>query len=209
LRNDSGAGPGQERTATLTNHGPGDLSISNVEFFVGGAPAGFGPLNWMWTENACWVGVSLPPGASCVALFQLRSRDPVSAAGELRITDNALDSPQIIHVSGSVSPEIRSQPGPTPEEPQAVLGHRPRERTRSRTAGFTFSGNPTTAGFVCRLDRGPFRPCTSPTKYRSLKPGHHRFTVRATGSDGTQTQGANSGWQIDTKRLHKKHTRGR
>ena len=32
--------------------------------------------------------------------------------------------------------------------------------------------------FVCKLDRRPYRPCTSPTTYRKLAFGDHAFKVK-------------------------------
>lgn len=139
--------------------------------------------------------------------LELLPRAPGPTSAELRFVDDALDSPQVVQVSGTAVDAPSSQPAPPPPTPSAALSGHPAKRTKSRIATFTFSGNSTAAGFVCRLDRGPFRPCTSPTKYRSLKLGQHQFTVRATSSGGTQTQGANFSWQIIAKRAHKKHPR--
>ena len=35
------------------------------------------------------------------------------------------------------------------------------------------------ATYRCSLDGGPFKPCTSPTVYRRLKPGRHVFRVKS------------------------------
>jgi hypothetical protein len=174
-------GPRAERSATVTNHGPGELTFSNVEFFTGGAPAaGPGPLNW--SGNTCRSGSSLPPGGSCTVTFSLGSRDTVSAEGELRINDNALDSPQVIHVSGTVWATPPVIPGPPPPiTPLATLLGHPGKRTKSRAATFTFYGNGDTRRFECRLDNDVFRRCYSPVDYRALKPGKHLFRVRPIG----------------------------
>lgn len=50
-----------------------------------------------------------------------------------------------------------------------------KKRARVKVA---FSSIPAGAGFECKLDRKPFRPCTSPKAYR-LKPGRHAIEVRA------------------------------
>ncbi len=57
-------------------------------------------------------------------------------------------------------------------------------RSAQRRAKIRFRGrdNLTAAGqlrFFCKLDRRRFRPCTSPKVYRKLKPGRHRFRLRA------------------------------
>jgi hypothetical protein len=50
-----------------------------------------------------------------------------------------------------------------------------KKRARAKVA---FSSVPAGAGFECKLDRKPFRPCASPKAYR-LKPGRHTIQVRA------------------------------
>jgi hypothetical protein len=37
---------------------------------------------------------------------------------------------------------------------------------------------------MCKLDRKPQGPCTSPTKVKRLKPGKHVFTARAVDAAG-------------------------
>ena len=177
----SNDGSRQQRSATITNQGPGGLTITDLEFSVGGAPAPFpGPL--YWSGNTCQYGSTMPPGASCAVTFSLGSTETVSAAGELRITDNAVGSPQVIHVSGAVwaTPPVIPAP-PPPFAPLVTLAGHPGKRTKSRAATFTFSGNEDTRRFECRLDNDVFRRCSSPMRYRELKPGKHKFRVRPIG----------------------------
>jgi hypothetical protein len=192
------------RTITVTNPSPLELNLREFQFqlFSGAESPAFPPFASL-AGGTCRPGSAVPGGGSCTITMEFIPRVIGLAAAELRIVDDAPDSPQVVHLTGTGSPEVHPQPLPQGLEPLAVIEGHPARKTRKRTATFTFIGNPTTAGFVCRLDRGPFRSCTSPTKYRALKPGHHRFTVRATGSDGTQTLGANWGWQI--AKPHKKH----
>jgi hypothetical protein len=182
-----------ERGATLTNQGPGDLFIDNSEFFVGGRPAGWGPLTW--SASTCEPRVSLPPGGSCTVTFSFGSLDAVAAEGELRITDNAVDSPQVIHASGTATapPPVISPP-PRPPAPAATLTGIPSPRTKSRVATFTFTGNEYTTGFECRLDNAPFRHCASPARFRALKPGKHRFRVRPIG--GVLVPALSYAWRV-------------
>jgi hypothetical protein len=198
------------RTATVTNQGPSELSISGVEIVALAGWAQTEPFasQIRWNGGTCHSGASLPAGGTCTVDVEFAPDRPGFDAAEIRLTDDAADSPQAIHLSGTAAPEATPPPPPpAAEEPRAILGRHPAKRTKARTATFTFSGNATVAGFVCRLDRGPFRPCTSPTTYRSLKLGHHQFTVRATGSDGAQTPGATYGWQVVKQPAPKKHRR--
>jgi hypothetical protein len=137
-----------------------------------------------WADRGALAAssLSLPPGGSCTVTFEFGSLVPDSAEGELRLNDNALDSPQAIHVAGTaVAPPPPPGP-PPPPAPSATLSGHPAKRTKARTATFTFSGNQDATGFECRLDKDSFRRCTSPASYRALKPGNHRFWVRPIGT---------------------------
>lgn len=52
------------------------------------------------------------------------------------------------------------------------------------TVAFKFKASISGSGFQCRLDGGKFGRCHSPKVYNGLKPGKHRFEVRATNSAG-------------------------
>ena len=60
-------------------------------------------------------------------------------------------------------------------------------KVHGRSAKFRFSalGLPDPK-FECRLDRKSFRRCSSPRRYRRLKPGRHAFRVRAVAADGVK-----------------------
>jgi hypothetical protein len=60
-------------------------------------------------------------------------------------------------------------------------------RIRHRRAKFAFVGSGGTGPFhfECNLDKKRFRPCRSPKVYKHLKPGRHRFRVRAVDAAGT------------------------
>jgi len=59
-----------------------------------------------------------------------------------------------------------------------------RFRIAARTATFWFSASEATQGFLCRLDKGDFKPCGSPRTYKRLKPGKHAFRVKAVDAAG-------------------------
>src|SRR4051812_401023 len=63
------------------------------------------------------------------------------------------------------------------------------EQTGSET--FVFSSEPGSA-FECRIDDGPFAPCTSPARFDGLPPGTHIFTVRSTDPAGNASTGSSS-----------------
>jgi len=65
------------------------------------------------------------------------------------------------------------------------LAKRPKRRSRDRTPTFAFSAG-ADATFTCRIDRASWKACTSPRTYR-VRPGRHRFSVRAWSKVGDQT----------------------
>jgi hypothetical protein len=58
-----------------------------------------------------------------------------------------------------------------------------RTRHRHIRARFHFYSPTRTSGFVCKRDRGPYRPCHSPLRYW-VKHGRHALRVRAIGPTG-------------------------
>jgi len=174
--------PGRlQRTIAVSNQGPGELVIGSIDYFEDRSPAR--PASIIWGGGTCGFRISLPPGGSCTVLLEFGSLDPVSSTGELRFYDNALDSPQGVHLSGTATPPPPSVPGQPPRPaPLVTLSGHPVKRMKSRIATFAFSANQDTTLLQCRIDQKAFRPCTSPARYRSLKPGKHRFWVRPIGT---------------------------
>jgi TolB protein len=76
-------------------------------------------------------------------------------------------------------------PGPSGKVPNGRIGKHPKKRSRQRLARFTFFSNLSDSSFECKLDRKPFRHCTSPFR-RKVKLGRHRFQLRAVAPDDTR-----------------------
>lgn len=55
----------------------------------------------------------------------------------------------------------------------------PPKKTHKTTVKFKFSSSEANSSFECKLDHKPFKKCSSPKKYKKLKPGKHVFKVRA------------------------------
>lgn len=68
--------------------------------------------------------------------------------------------------------------------PRTAILAGPRARSAATSVRFRFASDERGTRFQCRLDRGPFRACTSPWRYRGLRPGRHVFAVRATDATG-------------------------
>jgi hypothetical protein len=200
------------QTVTVTNAGSSGLSISSVEIVAlsGWSESEPVPPPISWTGGSCRRGLFLPAGGSCNAGIEFAPDKPGFDSSELVITDTGFGSPQRVGIAGTAGPEAALPPPPArPEAARAALQRHPAKRTKSRTATFTFSGNATATGFECRLDKQLPRSCTSPTRYRSLKPGNHYFSVRAVSTvpdAGGQAIGATYGWRIVHKhRPRRKH----
>jgi hypothetical protein len=67
--------------------------------------------------------------------------------------------------------------------PQTTLGARPRSRTTTLAATFTFSASEQ-AVFQCKLDASGFAACTSPKTYARIRRSAHTFQVRAVDAAG-------------------------
>jgi len=67
--------------------------------------------------------------------------------------------------------------------PATQLKKHPPKQTTKRQAKFTFGSNETGSRFECKLDKKPFRACSSPYQ-RKVQPGKHQFQVRAVDAQG-------------------------
>ena len=77
---------------------------------------------------------------------------------------------------------------PPPPVPNTRIGVHPGPRVTTKLAklkvSFGFSSDLPGAGFECKLDKAAYKPCGSPKVFK-VKPGRHRFSVRAVGPGGT------------------------
>lgn len=68
--------------------------------------------------------------------------------------------------------------------PRTAILRGPQSRSSSRIARFRFASDEVGTRFQCRLDSQAFRGCTSPWRYKGLRPGKHVFAVRAIDAAG-------------------------
>lgn len=97
--------------------------------------------------------------------------DPVSGGGGVACPD----------AGGSCPPPVVIQ-DPKPPNTKIVKG--PAGKTKKTTVAFKFRAVGSVSRFECKLDKGKFKKCRSPKKYKKLKPGKHVFKVRAVGPTG-------------------------
>jgi hypothetical protein len=77
-------------------------------------------------------------------------------------------------------PPATTHPGPSVESRAPVVelsGHQVDAKAGSAT--FRFDSSTASARFECKLDRKPFKACSSPFRAKGLKSGRHRFAVVA------------------------------
>lgn len=108
---------------------------------------------------------------------------------------------------GSPTPRSNADPvteqpcgGPGGDAPETTIDSGPKKKTRKRKAKFKFSADAAGATFECKLDKGAYKPCSSPKSYRKLKPGKHRFRVRATAGGKTDATPARYAWKVKRKK---------
>jgi hypothetical protein len=61
-------------------------------------------------------------------------------------------------------------------------------------ATISFTVNDETSSLNCQIDEGTWTPCSSPKAYSGLGGGNHRFAVRATNSESTESFPAEIAW---------------
>jgi Ca2+-binding RTX toxin-like protein len=94
--------------------------------------------------------------------------------------------PPPVPASASAAPK---KPRPDVKAPQTRIVARPAAlawtQRRTRQVGFRFVANEARVLFRCRVDRGRFRPCRSPRRYR-VRTGPHTFRVYAIDAAGNR-----------------------
>lgn len=105
----------------------------------------------------------------------------------------------------SFAPPEPSPPGAPPSpsgapSPPTLLYSPNHPHAPNRKGGprytFAFTDADPRVSFLCSIDRGNFKPCISPVVYRGLKPGKHKFRVKAVDPNGIQSQALSVGFRV-------------
>ncbi len=81
--------------------------------------------------------------------------------------------------------------------PQTEITKGPANKTEKTKAKFKFTSTEAGSTFECKLDKGPYKPCTSPRKYKRLDEGKHKFFVRAIDAAGNvDPSAAKDKWKV-------------
>jgi hypothetical protein len=85
--------------------------------------------------------------------------------------------------------------------PETTIGKKPKKKTYKKRASFTFTANEPGVSFLCKLDKKPAAPCTSPYKKKVRKPGKHTFSVQAVDTAGNlDATPATYKWKVRKRR---------
>jgi hypothetical protein len=114
------------------------------------------------------------------ALASFTVETPPPPAGPVDPTPDPDPSP-------TPDPDTSTDPTPGPKDataPQTTIGKRPHDALVRTTAVYGFSSDESGSRFECKFDRGSYRDCKAPKRYRRLDPGKHVFRVRAIDAAG-------------------------
>jgi hypothetical protein len=98
--------------------------------------------------------------------------------GSESITLNAESTNSAGTTKGTATGTLEAPPGL--QVPTTTITKSPAKKTTSKTATFRFRSSSKHAVFRCSIDGKKAKVCTSPTGYKHLKFGKHRFVVDAT-----------------------------
>jgi hypothetical protein len=195
LAPDIGADELAYSTTTLVKCNPGGTSVGGqviCEVLVedlDGAP----------TQPSGSVGLSAGPGLSLPSSCTLNPVSGSSSTCPFVVTAEGAGTHTItasypgddLHDGGTAqaSLAVAALPATAPilvavdQPPNTQLKKHPGKRSSKRKANFTFASTEAGSSFECKLDKKPFRACTSPFK-KKVGLGAHKFQVRAVNAQG-------------------------
>lgn len=159
----------------LTAPAPFNLAAIEGAELVLSAPAqqqlGGTTFNWQrWSDGGERAhAIVAAPGGSYTATYKAVGEGPAPNPGPPPTQQEQRPQPQ---------PQEGSR-GSLAEAPRTLPRGHPAKRTSSRSARFSFGSSQPGSRFRCKLNRGRFRPCSSPQTYTGLRPGRQVFRVYA------------------------------
>jgi hypothetical protein len=138
------------------------------------------------------ITASTTPGTATIKATDLSTEPKLSGSASLaQVPEHAPGQP------------LEAAPNPIP--PSVSFSRKPPRRGGNRRPHFAFSASEPGANFSCKLDRGPYKPCSSPLELPELSVGAHSFAVRAGTAAGT---GSPAVWHFRVLGHKRHHRRG-
>ncbi len=120
--------------------------------------------------------------------------------------------PRTVGAAPDIGADELVPPAPPPEggggegdtaPPDTQITKKPKDKTKKKTATFEFTSTEPNSTFECKLDDGPFQPCTSPHTVK-VKKGKHSFQVRAKDAAGNvDGSPASDDWKVKKRKKKK------
>jgi hypothetical protein len=131
---------------------------------------------------------------------------PIGVAADALPAPSPVPSPS---PASAPAPGSAPSPAPTPPSPggapDTIIHAHPKAKVKTSKAKakvrFTFASDQAGATFRCALDKGKFKPCSSPATY-TVKPGRHSFRVEAVSAAGTDPTPARFSFKVVRKKGH-------
>jgi hypothetical protein len=119
---------------------------------------------------------SITPG--CATLLEAGDDTNTSSA------DFALGTPSPRNNTVTPTETACTGGGGDTSAPETTITKGPDKKTEKTKAKFKFSSSENGSTFECSIDKGDFKSCSSPTTFKRLSPGKHKFQVRAIDAAG-------------------------
>ena len=189
------ADPGDERFAVMAYYNPGvglsseaefDLAELGANLAIGLADTGADVgLNDVIYQEAAKLSIPVADPSPAFKMngqaFMADTVHPNDAGhGAIAAAFCAADPP----LACTVEPPPPPPPPVDNEPPQTMITKHPPSQTDKPSVRFKFRADEPGASFQCKLDKKPWKPCSSPKKVKHLDHGKHKFQVRAIDAAG-------------------------
>lgn len=138
----------------------------------------------VFTSSAIALGTGLMSGLAVDAENLYWADFSIRSVVRSNVDGTGVDVGFIGGADFPVGVAVDARPLPPDTPPETTITKRPPNKSKKRKFKFKFVASTPVATFQCKLDRQPFRSCSSPHKLRRLQRGRHVFKVRAVDATG-------------------------
>lgn len=122
---------------------------------------------------------------------------PWTSGGPLPDGDHVLEIRTVDDAGNEGETLTREWTVDTEDPPAIEWGEVPSPSSSDPTPTLTFTGEPGSQA-LCRIDDGPWEPCTSPFTVPTLDDGPHKVAVKIVDPAGNESPVVEHGWTVDT-----------